>query len=99
MILEFGLITCCGVFTPVYATYRLERTRSDRVARTLSSWTVATRWTTAALTALWGVLAGITGTRTAIALAGLVVLLTPLFLPRRDRAAQPAVEPAPTSAG
>lgn len=99
MILEFGLITCCGVFTPVYATYRLERTRSDRVARTLSSWTVATRWTTAALTALWGVLAGVTGTRTAIALAGLVVLLTPLFLPRRDRAAQPAVEPAPTSAG
>lgn len=99
MILEFGLITCCGVFTPVYATYRLERTRSDRVARTLSAWTVATRWTTAALTALWGVLAGVTGTRTAIALAGLVVLLTPLFLPRRDRAAQPAVEPAPTSAG
>jgi MFS family permease len=99
MVVEFGIITCCGVFGPVYATYRLTHTQSDRVARTLSAWTVATRWTTAGLTALWGVLAGITGTRTAIALAGLLVLLTPFLLPRRDRAGKPAAEPAPTSAG
>ncbi|MCI3242099.1 MFS transporter [Streptomyces spinosisporus] len=99
MVVEFGIITCCGVFGPVYATYRLTHTQSDRVARTLSAWTVATRWTTAGLTALWGVLAGITGTRTAIALAGLLVLLTPFLLPRRDRAGQPVAEPAPTSAG
>nr|WP_202797615.1 MULTISPECIES: hypothetical protein [Protofrankia] len=37
---ELGLIFCCGVFNPVYATYRLERTATDRVARTLSAWAV-----------------------------------------------------------
>jgi hypothetical protein len=99
MVLEFGIITCCGVFGPVYATYRLGHTRPDRVARTLSAWTVATRWTTAALTALWGVLADLTGTRTAIALAGAVVLLTPFLLPRRDSTPRPAPEPAPASTG
>src|SRR5207245_10575110 len=35
---QFGLITCIGVFNPVFATYRLEQTGADRVARTLSAW-------------------------------------------------------------
>jgi MFS family permease len=82
---EFGLITCVGVFNPVYATYRLQQTGTDRVARTLSAWSVSSNATVAALTALWGVLAGVTGTRAAIAIAGLLILATPLLLPRRDR--------------
>ncbi|WP_344387543.1 MFS transporter [Streptomyces vastus] len=81
---ELGLITCMGVFNPVYATYRLEHTPTDRVARTLSAWSVTTSATVAAMTALWGVLAGITSPRTAIAIAGLLILTTPLLLPRRD---------------
>ena len=32
MAVELGLITSAGVFNPVYATYRLEQTPSDRVA-------------------------------------------------------------------
>jgi hypothetical protein len=36
---------------------------------------------------LWGVLAGITGPRIAIAVAGVFMLATPLLLPRRDYAA------------
>ncbi|MFI9045705.1 MFS transporter [Streptomyces sp. NPDC053427] len=82
MAVELGLITCCAVFAPVSATYRLERTDADRVARTLSAWSVTSKLATAALTALWGLLAGLTGPRTAIAIAGLVVLTTPLLLPR-----------------
>ena len=35
--------------------------------------------TIAALTALWGLLAGVTGPRTAIAIAGLLMLATPLL--------------------
>ena len=35
---QFGLVTCMGVFNPVLATYRLEQTEKDRVARTLSAW-------------------------------------------------------------
>jgi MFS family permease len=79
---EFGLITCMGVFNPVFATYRLEQTRDDRIARTLSAWSVTSKTTVAALTALWGLLAGVTGPRAAIALAGLLLLATPVLLPR-----------------
>ncbi|WP_116215426.1 MFS transporter [Streptomyces olivoreticuli] len=88
MAVELGLITCCAVFNPVLATYRLDRTPADRVARTLSAWSVTSKATTAAMTGLWGLLAAVTGPRTAIALAGLLILTTPLLLPRRDHAAQ-----------
>jgi MFS transporter len=86
---ELGLIFCCGVFNPVYATYRLERTAPDRVTRTLSSWTVTTKASTALLTAVWGVLGGLIGPRTAIGLAGVLLLATPLLLPRRTAAHLP----------
>ncbi|MFE2335174.1 MFS transporter [Streptomyces coelicoflavus] len=83
---EFGLITCCAVFSPVLATYRLNQIPSHLVVRTLSAWTVATKAGIAALTALWGVLAGFTGPRAAVAAAGLAILATPLLLPRRTQA-------------
>ncbi|WP_328918753.1 MFS transporter [Streptomyces griseoaurantiacus] len=83
LLVEFGVITSCGVFNPVYATYRLERTPAARVVRTLSAWSVSTKLGTAALTALWGLLAALLGPRTAIAAAGLLLLATPLLLPRR----------------
>lgn len=83
---EFGLITCMGVFNPVFATYRLEQVPMDRIARTLSAWSVTSKLTIAALTAVWGLLAGITGPRIAIAIAGLLILITPFLLPRHDHA-------------
>ncbi|GGK62047.1 MFS transporter [Planomonospora parontospora subsp. parontospora] len=83
---ELGLIFCCGVFNPVYATYRLERTAPDRVTRTLSAWTVTTKVSTALLTAVWGVLGSLLGPHTAIGLAGVLLLATPLLLPRRTAA-------------
>ncbi|MFD5514740.1 MFS transporter [Streptomyces sp. NPDC127066] len=92
---ELGLIFCCGVFNPVYSTYRLERTANDRVARTLTAWAVTTKGSTALLTALWGVLGALLGPRTAIALAGVLLLATPLLLPRRTRANPTATEAAP----
>ncbi|MFK0018370.1 MFS transporter [Streptomyces sp. NPDC090798] len=94
MVVEFGLITCCAVFNPVLATCRLEGTEPDRVARTLSAWSVTGKATTAATTALWGLLAGLTGPRTAIALAGLLILATPLLLPRREHVPHAPGQPA-----
>ncbi|MFR9798142.1 MFS transporter [Streptomyces sp. MS06] len=95
---ELALITCMGVFNPVFAAYRLEQTDTARVARTLTAWTVTSRAALAALTALWGVLAGLTGPRTAIAAAGLLLAATPVLLPWRslDTASRPA--PAPETA-
>lgn len=83
---QLGLVTCCGVFNPVLATCRLDHTDPDRVARTLSAWSVSSSAAIAALTAVWGLLAAITSARTAIAVAGVLLLTTPLLLPRRENA-------------
>ncbi|WP_128428984.1 MFS transporter [Streptomyces cyaneus] len=88
MAVEFGLITCVGVFNPVLATTRLEQIPPDRITRTLSAWQITGRTTTAAMTALWGLLAALAGPRAAIALAGVLLLATPLLLPRHERAPQ-----------
>ena len=95
---QFGLVTCMGVFNPVLAAYRLEQTPADRVARTLAAWSVTSSATIAGMTALWGVLAAIMGPRMAIALAGVLMLATPFLLPRRDGALEPdraPTQPAP----
>ncbi|MFD7918006.1 MFS transporter [Streptomyces sp. NPDC059740] len=86
IVLQFGLVTCCGLFQPVLATCRLDHTSPDRVARTLSAWSVSSSAAIATLTAAWGLLASLTTPRTAIAAAGILLLATPLLLPRRERA-------------
>ncbi|MER5300552.1 MFS transporter [Streptomyces lasiicapitis] len=92
--IELGLITCMGVFNPVYATYRLNHTPPDRLARTLSAWSITTKTTVAALTATWGLLAALTGPRTAVATAGALLLATPLLLIKATRGAHhPAPQP------
>lgn len=88
IVVQLGLVTCCGVFNPVSATYRLEHIAPDRIARTLTAWSISTSTAIAALTAAWGLLAVVTGLRTAIAAAGVLVLATPLLLPRHDHSPQ-----------
>jgi hypothetical protein len=88
-----------GVFNPVFATYRLEHTQKDRIARTLSAWSVTSSASVAALTALWGLLASLTGLRVAIAIAGLLLLVTPLLLPRHRPAETTSTSAAITRAG
>jgi MFS family permease len=82
IVVEFGLVLCMGVFMPVFATHRLEQVPTHLVARTLSAWSVTTRAGCAAMSALWGVLAHLTSTRAAIAIAGVLILASPLLLPR-----------------
>ncbi|WP_252443866.1 MFS transporter [Pseudonocardia humida] len=84
---ELALITCIGVYNPVLATTRLERTPTGLVARTLAAWSVTGGLVTAALTALCGLLAEAVGPRQAIAAAGLALLATPLLLPRARQSA------------
>ncbi|MFD9741676.1 MFS transporter [Umezawaea sp. NPDC059074] len=83
MVVELGLITSAAVFNPVFATYRLEEVPADRVVRTLSAWSISTKASIAVVTALGGVLAGVVGPRVAIGVAGVLLLATPLLLPRR----------------
>ncbi|WP_454197543.1 MFS transporter [Nocardia sp. Marseille-Q1738] len=90
--LQFCLVTCIGVFNPVFATYRLEQTPTDRIARMLSAWSITNNASVAALTVLWGLLAHGVGLRIAIAIAGLLLLATPLLLPRHEHMAPHAPE-------
>jgi hypothetical protein len=95
--LQFGLVLNMGIVNPVVATRRLELIAPERLARTLSAWTVSTSATTAAMTALWGLLAEFVGLRAAIAAAGVLALPAPLFLPR-GRASERPPDRAPASA-
>ncbi|MFD5921262.1 MFS transporter [Kitasatospora sp. NPDC058201] len=95
---EFALITCLGVFNPVLATHRLEEVAPDHMTRVLTAWSVTAKAAVAALTALWGLLAVLVGLRQAIALAGLLLLVTPVLLPRRP-AAPRLPDAAPQGAG
>jgi MFS family permease len=91
---QFGLVASIGIFNPLYATYRLEQTAPERIARTLSAWSISTGASIAVATALWGVLGELIGVRAAIAVAGVLALPTPLLLARLKRHRIIAAEPA-----
>jgi hypothetical protein len=82
-----------GRFQPIFATYRQHHTEDSKMARVLTAWTITTRTATAVATAVWSVLASLTTTRTAIMIAGVLLLVTSLILPWRRRSL-----PAPSAA-
>ncbi|MFC1418530.1 MFS transporter [Streptacidiphilus cavernicola] len=90
MAVELAIIISMSLYSPVLATYRLEQTPADRTARTLSAWSIGSQASIAVFTALGGLLADATGPRTAITVAGLLILASPLLLPRRE-------SPSPTA--
>jgi MFS family permease len=90
---ELAIIISMSLYNPVLATYRLEHTPKDRIARTLSAWSISSSAAIAILSALGGLLAEATSPRTAITVAGLLILTSPLLLPRRrDSALVPGIE-------
>jgi MFS family permease len=97
IVVELAIIVSMSLFNPVLATYRLQHTPNDRIARTLTAWSISSSAAIAVLSALGGLLAEATGPRTAITVAGLLILTSPLLLPRRP---DPGVVPdrAPATA-
>jgi hypothetical protein len=93
MVTELVLIICCSIFNPVMATRRLQATDSDRVSRVLAAWSVGSTASRAVLIALWGLLATATSPRWALAAAGVLLLATPLLLPRAAGEATATVSP------
>lgn len=89
---EFAIIISMSLYNPVLATYRLQQTPKDRIVRTLSAWSIGSSAAIATLSALGGLLAQATSPRTAITVAGLVILASPLLLPRSTDADRPASE-------
>ncbi|WP_426507790.1 MFS transporter [Dactylosporangium sp. McL0621] len=86
---ELAIIVSMSLYNPVLATYRLEEIPKERAARTLSAWSIGSSAAIALLTALGGVLADVTGPRTAIAVVGLLILGTPLLLPKLQDQSRP----------
>lgn len=95
MVVESGLIACISMFNPVLAAQRLEHTEPERLTRVLSAWSITSSAAIAGVTALWGLLAELAGPRPAIAVAGVLMLATPLLLGRR----RPAGGGVPALAG
>jgi MFS family permease len=95
---ELAIIISMSLYNPVLATYRLEHTPKHRIARTLSAWSIGQQASIAIFTALGGLLAEISSPRTALAVAGLLILASPLLLPRRPSPA-PVAEREPATAG
>ncbi|MGH3248186.1 MAG: MFS transporter [Trebonia sp.] len=92
MAVELAIIISMSLYSPVLATYRLEHTPKDRIARTLSAWSIGQQASIAIFTALGGLLADITSPRTALTVMGLLILASPLLLPRRDHTPRPEPE-------
>jgi predicted MFS family arabinose efflux permease len=84
---ELAIIVSMSLYNPVLATYRLQHTAKHRIARTLSAWSIGQQASIAIFTALGGLLADITSRRTALTAAGLLILASPLLLPRRESSA------------
>ena len=72
----------------------LTHTEKDRAARTLSAWSISTSLTIATLRALWALLASVTSPRTAIAIAGVLILPTPRLLPRGEQVLVDSADPS-----
>ncbi len=79
---ELAIIIGMSLYNPVLATYRLQQTPDDRIARTLSAWSISSSAAIATLSALGGLLAHVTSARTALVVAGLLILASPLLLIR-----------------
>jgi MFS family permease len=92
IIIEGLLIICMGIFNPIYATERLQRTPADHAAQVLSAWSVSSKLVQATLMVIWGILATLTSPLAAITISGVLLLATPLLLPKRTHLFDP--EPA-----
>lgn len=98
IIVEGLLIACMGIFNPISATERLQRAPTDHTAQVLSAWSISSKIAQATFIATWGVLATLTSPLTAIAISGLLLLPTPLLLPKRIHMSDPTPTPAPEDA-
>ncbi|MEU8343733.1 MFS transporter [Spirillospora sp. NPDC048832] len=83
IVVETLIIVSMGVFNPIAATERLERAPAGRVAQVLGAWSVSSKLSQASFMVLWGAVASLTGPLAAIAIAGVLLLATPLLLPAR----------------
>jgi MFS family permease len=87
---ETGLLLAAGAFNPSFATYRMEATEDRFMSRMTSAWSISSRSLQPLFIAAGGLLAGLTGLRTAILVGGIACLASAFVLPWRDVTARDA---------
>jgi len=94
---ETAMMTCAGLFNPVFAAHRLEVTDDAFLARTLTAWSVSSKTVQPLFMAAGGAIAAGFGVRAAIGVAAVVLVLGIALLPWRlpAAAAAPPAIPAP----
>lgn len=90
---ESLLITCMGIFNPICATERLRRAPADHAAQVLTTWSVSSKLLQAGLMVIWGILATLTSPLAAITMSGVLLLATPLLLPKPTQRAASRTPP------
>jgi hypothetical protein len=81
---EFLLVLFGGMFSPVFATYRMNTTDDIHMARVVLAWSVTNRIVQPVVIAAAGVLAATTSAGTAIMVLAAILLTGVAFLPWRE---------------
>ncbi|MFJ2839308.1 MFS transporter [Nocardia sp. NPDC087230] len=74
LVIQTWIVAAMAVFTPVFATYRLERIAPGVTTRVLTAWTVTNSAVVALSTVAIGVLAQVWGGRAALLLTGIALI-------------------------
>ncbi|MBR7829399.1 MFS transporter [Actinospica sp. MGRD01-02] len=80
---ESLLLFLAGVFNPVMTSYRMRETPADLITRLATAWSASNKSITPLFIALGGWLATLLGVRDALLIAGVICLLSGIFLPWR----------------
>ena len=89
VVATFLLLVAAGVFRPVYSALRMDATDDAHMMRVTTAFTLAARGAGPLFALLAGVLATWIGVRGALMVGGIGLLVSGLFLPRRDRSLDP----------
>ena len=91
------MLLCAGVFNPAFATYRMQVTDDQYLARVVTAWAVTNKLVQPVFIAAAGLLAAAAGVRAALAVLAVLVAGSALLLPWKHRH-NPDPDPKPTPA-
>ncbi|NUR72560.1 MAG: MFS transporter [Hamadaea sp.] len=80
---EFLLLLFVGVFNPTFATYRMNATDDQHMARVSVAWSISTKIAQPVFIAAAGTLAAVTSARTAIIVCAVLLIASSVLLPWR----------------
>jgi MFS family permease len=84
---EFLLVFFAGMFSPTFATYRMNATDDDHMSRVVMAWAITNKTAQPVFIAAAGVLAAVTSARTSLIILAVILLPGVVFLPWRTDAA------------